>query len=87
MVLYKNNIRDDTPMISIIIPIYNQHSMTEQCIESIKANTEDYELIIVDNGSYPAITTSYGFPAIERDEKFGQVSILPGDPGMFDNQK
>ena len=83
MVLYKNNIRDDTPMISIIIPIYNQHSMTEQCIESIKANTEDYELIIVDNGSYPAITTSYGFPAIERDEKFGQVSILPGDPACL----
>lgn len=41
-------------MISIIIPVHNQHEMTKQCIDSIFANTEDYEIIIVDNGSSPS---------------------------------
>jgi len=56
-------------MLSIIIPIFNQQIMTEQCIESIKDNTEDYELIIVDNGSDPVFekntirnTENLGFP-------------------------
>ena len=42
-------------MISIIIPVYNQHEMTEECLQAIHANTEDYEIILVDNGSTPAI--------------------------------
>ena len=40
-------------MVSIIIPVYNQEEYTKACIESIKANTEDYQLIIIDNGSKP----------------------------------
>ncbi len=38
-------------MISIIIPVFNCFEYTELCIESIRKNTKDYELIIVDNGS------------------------------------
>lgn len=57
-------------MISIIIPVHNQHLMTEQCLESIRVNTRDYELIVIDNGSDPVFEsadvwypTNVGFPA------------------------
>lgn len=36
---------------SIIIPYYNQIKMTQMCLDSIRENTTDYELILVDNGS------------------------------------
>lgn len=42
-------------MISIIIPVFNQHDMTEECITAVRENTQGYELIIVDNGSEPPI--------------------------------
>lgn len=38
---------------SIIIPVKDNQHLTEECIKSIKDNTADYELIIVDNGSNP----------------------------------
>ena len=40
-------------MISIIIPVFNQHDMTEECITAIRENTQDCEIIIIDNGSVP----------------------------------
>lgn len=40
-------------MISIVIPIFNQHEMTTECIYSILRNTKDFELVLVDNGSEP----------------------------------
>ena len=40
-------------MVSIIIPVFNQHEMTMECIDSIRVNTQDYEIVIVDNGSDP----------------------------------
>jgi len=57
-------------MLSIIVPIFNQWEMTCECLDSIRANTTDYELILVDNGSdppFPGSTirneTNLGFPA------------------------
>lgn len=38
-------------MLSIVIPMYNQFDFTKACIDSIVRNTEDYEIILVDNGS------------------------------------
>lgn len=38
-------------MLSIIIPVFNCLEYTEQCINSIRRYTQDYELIIIDNGS------------------------------------
>jgi len=38
-------------MISIIIPVYNNFVYTKRAIQSIRENTKDYELIIVDNNS------------------------------------
>jgi len=43
-------------MISIIIPVWNQTEMTQDCITAIMDNTEDYEIIIIDNGSEPPFT-------------------------------
>jgi GT2 family glycosyltransferase len=41
---------------SIVIPVYNQHEVTADCLKSIVENTEEpYEIIIVDNGSTPPI--------------------------------
>ena len=40
------------PMFSVIIPIYKVEQYLHQCIDSnIKQNYEDYELILVDDGS------------------------------------
>jgi len=38
-------------MVSIVIPVHNCLEFTKQCVDSIRANTRDYEIIIVDNGS------------------------------------
>jgi O-antigen biosynthesis protein len=38
---------------SIIIPVYNAHEYTENCLKSIAAHTEEYEVILIDNGSNP----------------------------------
>jgi len=40
-------------MLSIIIPVWNQADMTTGCIQAIMENTEDYEVVIIDNGSDP----------------------------------
>ena len=40
-------------MLSILIPVYNNHDMTHECITSIMENTQNYELVIIDNGSDP----------------------------------
>lgn len=41
-------------MISIVIPVFNQHEATKACLQSIIANTEDCQIVLVDNGSKPA---------------------------------
>lgn len=45
---------------SIIIPVYNKREYTEMCLKSIQQNTApwDYEVIIIDNGSYLPLTYS-----------------------------
>lgn len=40
-------------MFSIIIPVLNQHDMTEECIYAVLENTQDCEIIVIDNGSAP----------------------------------
>lgn len=36
---------------SIIVPLFNRHDMTAACVAAVEANTEDFELVLVDNGS------------------------------------
>lgn len=40
-------------LLSIIIPVYNAFEYTKECIDSISRNTQNYEIILVDNGSNP----------------------------------
>jgi GT2 family glycosyltransferase len=42
-------------MKSIIIPVYNQHDFTDECLRSVIDETRDCEIIVVDNGSTPPI--------------------------------
>jgi acetyltransferase-like isoleucine patch superfamily enzyme len=46
-------------MISIIIPVFNQHDMTQDCIDAIRECTQDCEIIIIDNGSTPPIKVPF----------------------------
>ena len=48
-------------MLSIIIPMYNEHDMTYDCIQSIRNATDvcNCELIIIDNGSSPEFKTPF----------------------------
>ena len=43
------------PMVSIIVPVYNAEKYLRRCIDSIlKQEYEDFELIIVNDGSKDA---------------------------------
>lgn len=42
-------------MISIVIPVFNQHDMTDECLRAVLENTTDCEIILIDNGSTPPI--------------------------------
>jgi GT2 family glycosyltransferase/predicted SAM-dependent methyltransferase len=62
-------------MISIIIPVLNQADMTQECLTSIMENTNDYEVIVIDNGSDPPFKPPFsGFNevrVIRNDENKG----------------
>jgi GT2 family glycosyltransferase len=40
-------------MLSVVIPIFNNHDYSYECIMAVMENTNDYELVIIDNGSEP----------------------------------
>ena len=43
---------NNSPLVSIIIPVYNSERFLKECFESILAQTfEDYEVLVVDDGS------------------------------------
>ena len=48
-------------MISIVIPVYGNQEITDNCIESIRNSTPEgsYEIIVIDNGSNPKFSTEY----------------------------
>lgn len=58
-------------MISIIIPAYNQHELTEQCIASVCRHTTDMEIILVDNGSTPRYTETGADVTIRNEKNLG----------------
>jgi GT2 family glycosyltransferase/predicted SAM-dependent methyltransferase len=52
-------------MLSIVIPVLNQHDMTYECLQAVLANTKDCEIVLVDNGSDPPIKPPFsGFVPI-----------------------
>lgn len=57
--MHKDNFK---PMVSIIVPVFNEADKTVRCFTSIKSNTNiPFEVIWVDNGSNPA-----NFPIIKK---------------------
>ena len=42
-------------LISVVIPAFNQHGMTLDCIYAVLENTAGFEIVVVDNGSEPPI--------------------------------
>ena len=71
----------DDPLVTIIIPVYNQYRMTISCLQSIVAHTQDidYEVIIADDCSSD-LTTSIA-------ERISGLSIVktPGNQGFLKN--
>jgi len=70
------------PILSIIIPVFNQVNFTRQCLESITQNTPYglYEIIVVDNASAdetPSLLQSWGgglrFIRNEKNMEFGRA--------------
>lgn len=55
--------KTDSPLVSIVIPVFNNFGMTYRCLKSILKNTTDlnYEIIIIDDNS-----TETGFDFNER---------------------
>lgn len=68
---------DTLPLVSIVIPIRNGFHLLHRCIESIFAKTsyDNYELIIIDNGSDDLVTLRY----LQRLQEKPQVSIIRDD--------
>lgn len=61
---------DRQPMVSLIIPTRNGLNLIRQCIESILSKTtyQNYEILIVDNGSDDPATLQY-FKSLESEPK------------------
>lgn len=73
------------PLVSIIVPTKNQLAMLKRCVESVLGQTayENYELIIVDNGSDEPDARTY-LQAIE--DKFAEIGSrirVQRQPGPF----
>lgn len=63
----KYNLPNELPKVSIIIPTRDGYNLIRTCIESIVHNTdyENYEILIIDNGSKEFQTLSY-FKQLEK---------------------
>ncbi len=71
--MYEEEVLQNDPKISCIVPVYNVEKYLHRCIDSILAQTfTDFELILVDDGSPD------GCPAIcdEYAEKDGRVRVI-----------
>ena len=58
-------------MISIIVPAYNQESMTYECLSAVLKHTKGCEIILVDNGSEPPISGFVETRIIRNEENKG----------------
>lgn len=66
-----------SPKLSIVIPSYNQHELLKQCLDQIYAvNTENYEIILVDNGSDPPLPMDYCGQLIRNESNLGFATAV-----------
>lgn len=80
----KRKITKSRSKVSIVIPTKDNHTLLRRCVESIfeKTNYEDYEIIIVDNGS----TANETKLLYEKLLSTGKVILLE-QPGPFNFSK
>ncbi|MBV8590203.1 MAG: glycosyltransferase [Acetobacteraceae bacterium] len=73
------------PLVSIIVPTKNQLTFLRRCVESVLQKTayENYELIIVDNGSTEADALEYLQKIEDRFEAIGSRVRVLRHPGPF----
>lgn len=76
---------NDTPTISIVIPVYNVASYLRECLDSVRAQTfKDWECICVDDGSTddsPAILDEYA----AKDKRFRVICREHSNAGTCRN--
>jgi len=53
--------------VSIIIPCFNRYELTAARVDSIQQHTDDYELVLVDNGSTDQ--TRFATVTVRNDER------------------
>jgi len=70
--------------VSIIILAHNRPEMTRQCIDSIIKNSDDYEIIIVDNGSSPSFQPENEMIDITHIGASSSISIKATPEGKVD---
>ena len=66
----------DSPLVSIIVPVYNDYRVTKNCLQSVLKNTGDipYELIIADDCSTD-LTASI-------TERVGNIKVVRGERNL-----
>jgi len=67
------------PFISVIIPVWNSPTLIRECLEAIEAQTcprEDFEVLVVDNGSTDAT------PDVVREMEIASLLVEPA-PGSY----
>ena len=65
--------KDNLPLISVIVPVYNGESYLRSCIDSIENQTyQRLEIIIINDGS----TDSTGKVCVELKENYENIRII-----------
>jgi GT2 family glycosyltransferase len=64
---------DETPLVSIVVPVFNRADLTRQCLETLRKATPEpaYEVIVVDNGS----TDGTGW-FLRTEQSAGRIRVL-----------
>ena len=58
-------------LLSVVIPVHNQHLKAHLCIELISHTMQDFELVVVDDGSKPEFTPRYPCVGFRHGQSIG----------------
>ncbi len=69
-------------MISIVVPVYNNLSMTNDCLKALYDNTDNYQLIVVDNGSSPAFASPDYMFEDKTGNGIGSIKVIRNETNL-----